>query len=300
MGGPGSWDEQVAAVTRLKDALYRGGEGGHARREEREAVKRILAMWPDAAKLAREAWAFHGRAAAWAVGSPAADVPLPPARSVIITAAGYKPEWDGAVLPHSEAAAVNPDVRAGYCDSVEGIAALWEDNLADDPRAAAWHARTLHPEEVLAGAVRAPLEPPWNIHLPQVIHWLTPEEITDVLTGYAGLLSAPDSPYYAPGSSLVLSWGIPGGRPMEGKAFAIAEEVTGMLGRVHRPADVEKMIKDAGLLLHPAGIRDVRWMPGRDGEPDGDGKPRPGWAGEALWARSPGLFVGAVALVPLG
>lgn len=264
------------AVARLMDAL-RGGPHGTA--AERAAADRILELWPNAGEQSRKAQEFHAHAAAWLHGAPAAwGRPRQLTRSTILTIAGFLPD-DGEAMPHAEAAHVAPHAQFGYCDADPALAWAWEGALEGDPAASAWRAPANDPAAVLAGATAAGLEPPWSVHIQQALHWAGADEIVTTLREYRRLLT--------PGSSVVLSWAAIGGRPTGGLIGDAVLAATGVRTRRHTADGVEAMIMEAGLRLHPHGIRDVRrWRPDRGRI----------WARERLAAEAPGQFLEAIAL----
>lgn len=268
---------ETAAYTAIARLMNHLGGGKHGRAPQEAAAAEIEKAWPGVAGEYHAALAFHSRAIAHLLTTPAAGG-LDAARSAILTIMGYPPK-DGEPLPHAEAAAVAPEALFLYLDPVPAFALLWEDALQGDPSASALAAPARDPAAVLQEAAVVGLEPPFCVLVPMALHWAWRGEIVRVLSLYAELLP--------PGSSIVLSWAAPGGRRTGGLIGDAVLAATGIRTHLHGPAEVEEMIAAAGLDLHPAGIREVsRW------EPDA-GTP---WARERLSEGVPARFLGAVAL----
>jgi hypothetical protein len=267
MQRPGKADD-VLAVARFMDRL---AGGIHARAAEEAPVREIEALWPRIGDGLRETMAFHMRAAEWSVREGA--------RSVIFCISGYPPSWEGARLPHLDAAAADPGARYAYCSAAWTMALLWEEALGGDPRCVALEASAASPSRVLRMATAAGMEPPFSVHLPLALHWWGREDGAAILAGYAACLRE-----LGPGSNVVLSAAVPGGRPAGGKVQALTGLATGTLPHAWTPGGIESAIAAGGLKLHPCGIRDVR---------DHDGN---GWAAGELASHDPGWFAGAVAL----
>jgi hypothetical protein len=266
MQGPGN--DGVLAVARIMDALS-GGE--HAWDAEEAAVAEIKAIWPRIATGLQETMAFHARAAAWGVREGC--------RSVVFCISGYPPSWKNARLPHLEAADAAPGARYAYCSAAYEMALLWEEALEGDPGVSVLEASAATPSRVLRMAAAAGMRPPYSVHLPLALHWWGPDDGAEILGGYAGCLRE-----LGPGSSLILSAAVPGGRSAGGRVQALIEEATGTLPHAWTTEGIESVITAGGLKLHSAGVRDVR-------EHDGNG-----WQAAELAAHDPGWFAGAVAL----
>lgn len=265
--GPGDID--VLAIARIMDAL---AGGVHAWEAEEAAVREVTRIWPRIGAGLRDTMAFHARAAGWAVREGA--------RSALFCVSGYPPSWEGATLPCLDAASAAPSARFAFCTGDWTLALLWETALQGCPRCVALEAHAAVPSRVLRMATAAGMEPPFSVHLPLALHWWGPATGAEILAGYAALLRE-----MGPGSSVVLSAAVPGGRPAGGSVQALIGDAAGTVPHAWTTEGIESVITAAGMKLHPRGITDVR---------DHDGN---GWAAGELAAHDPGWFAGAVALV---
>jgi len=225
---------------------------------DREAAAGLDRLWPGTGDLIAQAHGFHRRAAAWGVR----DKPgVPAARAVIFSACGLPPR-DGPL--HAQAAAEAPQALFGYCDPDAEATVVNRSLLAlpDPGRVSARTADPADPAGVL-GDVMAWREiragRPVQVHAVLVPQRWPGDLLRRVLAGYAQILP--------PGSSVALS----AIQYADGGYLAACEAVTGARIWSHDPADVARTVAQAGLRLHPWGVRDAaQW--GRPA-PGGDRRP---------------------------
>jgi hypothetical protein len=224
-------------VGRLRDALA----GGHlAYLRDLDAAEHLERQLPGLGGLVRSAWAFHRRAAAWAVTNT-------PAVGTVFTAAGF-PVPDGPL--HAAAAEIQPAARFAYADLDPSATAMNRGLLAskDPERVAAFCAPWYDPAAVLS----AP-EAPWtasgaplSVHVILALHRAPGDAAMQMLHQYAELLPQD--------SSVCLTLVIPAPGEAGEALIEAAEEVTRSCVYRHSLNDVEQWIASAGLLLHPDGV----------------------------------------------
>lgn len=235
-------------AARLREALT---NGHNTMERDRAAAGELLKRWPRSGQGVTHAYAFHRHAAGEAVTASV------PAAGVIFAAAGYPPadrRIAAADRPlHSLAARAAPGTVFGYADSDPKVTAVTRGVLAAASRGAvsAWTAGEAVPEEVLGSPAAARmLARPAHVGLVLCAHYWAPCDVQAVVTGYARLLP--------PGSTLALS--MPAADPDWPDTQEWVKACSRAIGRqvyLHTPADLSRWIADAGMGLHPWGIRDA-------------------------------------------
>lgn len=244
---------------RFRAGIREALAGGHrGRAAERDAARRIGALYPRSAGLVTAAWDFHSAAALWAVTETRR---ASPAGAVIFTAAGLpRPEPAGEPL-HCAAARTAPDAGFCYAEADPEVTWMRQVVMADAcrDRVRAVTAAEDEPERVLAAAQAAglPVAGPVSVHLILCAQYWDDGKARDVLRRYA----APDRDgkrLLAPGSSVCLSVADPAPTAVGDAYLTGMREILGCEIYRHGPQAVASWIAGAGMVLHPQGVTDCR------------------------------------------
>jgi hypothetical protein len=201
-----------------------------------------------------------------------------PALAVVIAGAGLPPP--GAPL-HSRAADANPKARFTYSAPDPSLVDVIAQELAavEPDRVSVVLAPSLDADEVLAGLPPEASGGPVSVQIVLTPARWPPGLARKAIARYVKLVP--------PGSTLCLSL-VTGDQRPEGAQMMDAPSLAGGRGYCHTARDVTGWIEDAGLVLHPDGVQDVRAL-------------MRGWA--VRYPAPPGVpgqVIGAVAVKPRG
>jgi len=230
-------------IARVRDVLA----GGHLGLEaDRQAAGGIRDACPQAPALVTAAGEYH-RVAAWrAVTAGIPEFPAPPAAGVIFAGCGY-PDHGGF---HARALQASPAALFAYAPSDPWALALNLELLAhpDPGHVSAYLADAHDPAAVLGNphAQEILSRGPVMLQLQLRAHWWPADLAAWVTAEYARRLP--------PGSTLVMTLAV-AGDPEAAEAVARA---AGSPFYLHPEHEVARWAQDAGLLLSPVGVRDVR------------------------------------------
>lgn len=242
----------AGCIARVRDVL---AGGHHGLEEDRRIAGQILARWPGADMLVRDANASHRRAACWAVTGGTHGFPLPPAAGVIFAACGY-PVPGGFHAGPGAAQDAAPGALYCYSDASAAVAAYNYAELAvpDLGHVSVCRASAREPSAVL-GCPQAEAmlgRGPVSVQVQLAAQWWDGEFCEWAVAEYARLLRQAGRA----GSTLVLTLGIPGGAG-EAEEFMADLGVVGTL-HAHTEADVAGWCEKAGTVVTPDGVIDVR------------------------------------------
>ena len=289
MDSPGT---DAVTAARVRDALARRAAGpaweagGYAREAERGVAAYLLSRYPRLGHMILAAYEWHRARVAGSVTGWSARWPVPLAAGAVIAGAPLPPP--GALL-HARAAQAAPGTLFAYAAPHPFLADVMAAEAAGPSagRVQVALARAADPDAVMGSAPVREITAagPAAVHLVLVPARWDPVTAARAVARYAELVP--------PGSTVSLSviTAEPGRR---GAAMMGDAALAGGPGYCHRPADVERWLRDAGLVLHPAGARASRsWR-----APWGDRYPAAG--GPAGRDAVPGRVTVAAGLKPGG
>jgi hypothetical protein len=205
---------------------------------DREEAERLLQIYPDLRRLARENRLFLGRAVHWL----AADC-------------GIRQFLDiGSGLPtvsntHDVAQAAAPDSKVAYVDKDPRVVLHAEALLADGHDVIAVRGDAADPAAILADPrVNTLIQPgrPYAVILAAVLHFFPLADARRIITELAGLA--------APGSYLIISVGSSGSR--------LAREYTAGTLHDYSPDEIRTLLTGLEIIDPPGLVDALHWAPG--------------------------------------
>jgi hypothetical protein len=222
-------------IARVYDAWLGGKDNFEADREEAE---RLLQIYPELRRLARENRMFLRRAVHW-----------------LASECGVRQFLDvGSGLPtvsntHDVAQAAAPDSKVAYVDIDPVVVLHAHALLADGRNVLAVRGNVADPAAILADADVTKLiqdDQPCAVILAAVLHFFPLATARRIITGFAGLS--------APGSYLVVSVGVSGSK--------LAREYAAGTLHDHSPDDIRTLLTGLEIIDPPGLVDAIYWMPG--------------------------------------
>ena len=279
-------DADPLTAARVRDALAREAAGppwtlsGYAREAEREVAAYLAGRYPGLGRMILAAYEWHRARIAGAVAGGSTRFPAPAAAGAVIA---------GAPLPvpgpqlHERAAAAAPQALFAFTAPCPELADVLAAEVAGPSggRVQVVMARAADPDAVIGSAPVAEMTArgPVAVHVVLVPARWPPDLAPRVIARYAELVP--------PGSVLSLSviTAVPG---PPGEAMMGDGSLAGGPAYCHCPADAERWLTGAGLVLHPGGAVPARvWQRG-------------GWGDYPVAPGTPGRVTVAAGLKPGG